>query len=652
MRQLDELKDVKGAPARYVDATGDTMSGNLNFNLDATIPLNIDFGKATSTWARGLTFKKAGTTYGSFGAMGSAEGVSFLYLTLGDDYYNVNNGLAIYPNEIKFKGTSLSLNGHKHNLITVDDIRGTNPSPNNVANNTISTFFNDQYEEVWRSGITVKGWTGEYCAWQLGSSASSVVGEALAFRAGIGTTWNPWRRIYHEGFKPTPSAIGAVDINNVSQSPEANKIVQRDAQGDVRARLLATTYPDENYIKGSLAFRVNNAGDSVTRYCNNPTAVRNWLGAVCRTGDKITGTLNFNCSGNEIEIQSSNTTDQARGIVYKNSAGNAITGMIGSLMNLNATKKMFMGTTDSPWNGINSLTVDTAGAYYNNSKLISESNLGNWRFNNRDLIVNNKRAFVGYNDTDGNRLVINFEQDFKNGVYITGPINLDGITIGAKASTEYKNCVPIIDNGQVMEIGRYIDFHYDGGNTDFHSRIECGGWRDLRIIGNLSTSEGQITASANSNKAIIGAGPGDIYLCNNNSQKYLQLQNNGKLSYSGTEIQLAPQYGALWWGASYMNNGQRVDPSKRLSACQNGWILVWSDYDSDTSTQNNFNFNTSYIPKNSRLVGKGNCVFAIPNNESSGIAIKAVAIFDDRIEGRGENNSATQDIVLMEVLEY
>ena len=35
MRELDIIKDVKNAPARYVDTSGDTMTGSLNINSTA-----------------------------------------------------------------------------------------------------------------------------------------------------------------------------------------------------------------------------------------------------------------------------------------------------------------------------------------------------------------------------------------------------------------------------------------------------------------------------------------------------------------------------------------------------------------------------------------------------------------------------------------
>ena len=104
---------------------------------------------------------------------------------------------------------------HSHPSISVSDVRNTNPTPNDYGDRAISTFFNNQYGDGWRSGVTVKGWSDGYCTWQLSNPSSTAVSEQLKFRAGIGTTWNPWRKIYHEGNKPTPAEIGTSNVKYV-----------------------------------------------------------------------------------------------------------------------------------------------------------------------------------------------------------------------------------------------------------------------------------------------------------------------------------------------------------------------------------------------------------------------------------------------------
>ena len=46
----------------------------------------------------------------------------------------------------------------------------------------------------------------------------------------------------------------------------------------------------------------------------------------------------------------------------------------------------------------------------------------------RDLKINGKRALVGYNTQDGNKLIINFDHDYGNGVVINGIYSRDNTT--------------------------------------------------------------------------------------------------------------------------------------------------------------------------------------------------------------------------------
>ena len=102
----------------------------------------------------------------------------------------------------------------------------------------------------------------------------------------------------------TPANIGALasggtaanssKLNNKSESSAgtANTIVSRDSAGDIVARLLRTTYADQSTMSGAIAFRTNNSTDNYTRYCNSPSAVRSWLGALSTTGGTVNGTIN------------------------------------------------------------------------------------------------------------------------------------------------------------------------------------------------------------------------------------------------------------------------------------------------------------------------------------------------------------------------
>lgn len=80
------------------------------------------------------------------------------------------------------------------------------------------------------------------------------------------------------------TAVNSSKLNNKAESSAgtANTIVSRDSAGDVVARLLRTTYADQSTMSGAIAFRTNNSTDNYTRYCNSPSAVRSWLGAITK----------------------------------------------------------------------------------------------------------------------------------------------------------------------------------------------------------------------------------------------------------------------------------------------------------------------------------------------------------------------------------
>lgn len=114
----------------------------------------------------------------------------------------------------------------------------------------------------------------------------------------------------------------------------------------------------------------------------------------------------------------------------------------------------------------------------------------------------------------------------------------------------------------------------------------------------------------------------------------------------------------LWNGTpKYPIAADTITPSKPLSACRTGWILVWSDYDFGVGS-NNFDWNFTYIPKIFPSLSSGSCLFTVANNSSPtavGITVKRLLITDSTIIGDDANNVSatnTQDVCLRYVLEY
>ncbi len=85
----------------------------------------------------------------------------------------------------------------------------------------------------------------------------------------------------------------------------ANTIAVRDGSGDLLCRLVRANYADQNTMSGGIVFRINNSGDNYLRCCNNPSAVRSWLG-IGSSGDYVTA---LGTNGNNLTWTKNGTTN-------------------------------------------------------------------------------------------------------------------------------------------------------------------------------------------------------------------------------------------------------------------------------------------------------------------------------------------------------
>ena len=123
----------------------------------------------------------------------------------------------------------------------------------------------------------------------------------------------------------------------------------------------------------------------------------------------------------------------------------------------------------------------------------------------------------------------------------------------------------------------------------------------------------------------------------------------------------------LWKGASYLTSTdgtpQVVTPSKKLSECRTGWLLLWSDYDASTNKANDSDFCTTYIPKYNPSGGTwGGKAFlcTLPTYVGGDAAdlstqvtvLKPIYVHDDCIKGSYQNTTGGRnDVVLRAVYE-
>lgn len=128
----------------------------------------------------------------------------------------------------------------------------------------------------------------------------------------------------------------------------------------------------------------------------------------------------------------------------------------------------------------------------------------------------------------------------------------------------------------------------------------------------------------------------------------------------------SPSSMILWSGEAYMQSvnstPQVVTPSKKLSQCRTGWMLLWSDYDPGDGA-NDTDFCTTFIPKYTPSGGTwgGKAFYCdIPMYVGSDVTdlstekrcIKPIYVHDDCLKGSYQNTSGGRnDVVLRAVYE-
>lgn len=81
--------------------------------------------------------------------------------------------------------------------IHVWDIRDGTITPNSFGDQSINFYFDQEVDGDWKSIMHIKGWTGDYAAWQIAAQASNSATESnsLYFRTGIKSSWNSWHTL-------------------------------------------------------------------------------------------------------------------------------------------------------------------------------------------------------------------------------------------------------------------------------------------------------------------------------------------------------------------------------------------------------------------------------------------------------------------------
>lgn len=128
----------------------------------------------------------------------------------------------------------------------------------------------------------------------------------------------------------------------------ANTIAVRDGSGDLLCRLVRANYADQNTMSGGIVFRINNSGDNYLRCCNNPSAVRSWLG-IGSSGDYVTA---LGTNGNNLTWTKNGTTNNII-IPYATNSGKVANSLV-----LKFNSGTTEGTNLYTFNGSSGKTID------------------------------------------------------------------------------------------------------------------------------------------------------------------------------------------------------------------------------------------------------------------------------------------------------
>ena len=80
--------------------------------------------------------------------------------------------------------------------ITVHDVRDATITPNSFGDRNANFYFDTLNDGRWYSILHMKGWTGNYAAWELaGNAHSSSSDGTLKYRQGVGNTWGEWQTV-------------------------------------------------------------------------------------------------------------------------------------------------------------------------------------------------------------------------------------------------------------------------------------------------------------------------------------------------------------------------------------------------------------------------------------------------------------------------
>ena len=124
---------------------------------------------------------------------------------------------------------------------------------------------------------------------------------------------------------------------------------------------------------------------------------------------------------------------------------------------------------------------------------------------------------------------------------------------------------------------------------------------------------------------------GGFYV-NHDGTPIFKVTDNGRMYYPAT---------MLWSGGWFMSQTQTITPSKPLSECRNGWVLLWSKYYNGTSEDTDWG--ETYISKTFQTTASGKLYRTVNIGFQGKVYSKLLYVTDTQITGHERNSQAGEN---------
>ncbi|UNZ10500.1 hypothetical protein DIEEDFHO_00129 [Enterococcus phage vB_OCPT_Bill] len=119
------------------------------------------------------------------------------------------------------------------------------------------------------------------------------------------------------------------------------------------------------------------------------------------------------------------------------------------------------------------------------------------------------------------------------------------------------------------------------------------------------------------------------FYVNHDGTPIFKVTDNGRMYYPAT---------MLWSGGWYMSGSQNITPSKPMSQCRNGWVLMWAKYQNSTQTWNDVV--QVYLGKDLVTTHSGLGIRLLFGGYGNVIVHKYLTITDTEVRGDASNTNA------------